>query len=140
MKRLSVLISAIVFLFVLFSCDTDLGTPPALVLSFSLDDWQPSALGIQVDYTLTNDGETDLENCKIQLGIDRGNDGEYDQPEDYTYWTEGVDLAEGETFTIDDVEIAIPPTIYYVAVLAAGFDNPADPKGSPGRTVIYYEK
>jgi len=40
MKRQLVLTLAIVFIFVLFSCETDLGTPPALVLSFSIDFWE----------------------------------------------------------------------------------------------------
>ncbi len=138
MKRQLVLTLAIVFIFVLLSCET--GTPPELVLSFSLDAWQNAGLGVQVDYTLTNDGEDNLENCKIQIGIDTTNDGDYDDAGDVTYWTDGVDLTEGETFTIDNVEIFFAADAYNVTVLAAGFDNPADPKSSPGRTIIYYDK
>ncbi len=134
MKKQLVLTLAIVFIFVLFSCET--GTPPELVLRFSIDEWAPAGLGVQVDYTLTNDGEDDLENCKILIGIDTDDD----DVEDYTHWTKGVDLTEGETYTIDDVEIFIIGTAYNVTVLAAGFDNPVDPKSSPGRTIIYYDK
>ncbi len=142
MKRQLVLILTIVFIFVLFSCETDLGTPPALVLSFSIDDWEDTFFGGRVDYTLTNDGEDDLKNCKIQIGIDTSNDlkENYDEPDLVTYWTDGVDLTEGETFTIDNVEIFFLATRYNVTVLAAGFDNPGDPKSSPGRTIIYYDK
>ena len=134
MKRQLVLTLAIVFIFMLFSCET--GTPPELVLRFSIDDWENAGLGVQVDYTLTNDGEDDLENCKILIGIDT----DADDVEDYTHWTDGVDLTEGETFTIDNVEIFIIDAADNVFVLAAGFDNPADPKSSPGKTIIYYDK
>ena len=142
MKRQFVLILAIAYIFMLFSCDTNLGTPPLLVLSFSIDDWQDIVLGVRVDYTLTNDGEADLEDCKIQIGIDTSNDSieNYDELGDYTYWTDGVDLNKGETFTVDDVEITIIGDAYNVTVLAAGFDNPPDSKSSPGRTIIYYDK
>jgi len=142
MKRQLELILTIVFIFVLFSCDTNLGTPPGLILSFSLDDWQNTVLGVKVDYTLTNNGDADLENCKIQIGIDTSNDGieNYDELGDYKYWTDGVDLKEGETYTVDDVEITILGDAYNVTVLATGFDNPADSKSSPGRTIIYYDK
>ncbi len=140
MKKQLVLILTVVFIFVLFSCET--GTPPELVLSFSIDGWvNTPPFGVQVDYTLTNDGEDNLENCKIQIGIDTSNDGteNYDELGDYTYWTDGVDLTEGETYTIDDVEIFIIGTAYNVTVLAAGFDNPPVAKSSPGRTIIYYD-
>jgi hypothetical protein len=142
MRSQLVLILAIAFIFLLFSCDTNLGTPPALVLTFSIDDWQDTILGVRVDYTLTNDGEADLENCKIQIGIDTSDDGieNYDELGDYKYWTDGVDLKEGETYTVDDVEITILSDAYNVTVLAAGFDNPADSKSSSGRTIIYYDK
>ena len=142
MKKQLVLILAMVFVFVFSACDTDLGTPPALVLVFSLDDWQNAPIGVEVDYTLTNDGQADLENCKIQIGIDTSDDSveNYDEAGDYTYWTDGVDLREGETYTVDNVGISmsILDDAYNVAVLAAGFDNPPDSKGSSERTIIYY--
>ncbi len=138
MKRQLVLTLAILFIFVLLSCET--GTPPELVLSFSIDYFTPTGFGVRVDYTLTNDGESDLDNCKIQIGIDTNDDEDYDEPGDYAYWTDGVDLTEGETYTIDDVEIVIIGTADDVFVVAAGFDNPANSKSSPGRTIIYYDK
>ncbi len=67
MKKQLLLILAIVLAFAISSCDTNMGTPPALVLTFSLDAWNPGGSGVLVDYTLTNDGEEDLENCKIQM-------------------------------------------------------------------------
>jgi hypothetical protein len=59
---------------------------------------------------------------------------------DYTYWTDGVDLSEGETYSVDDVEIGVFVIAYNVAVLAAGFDNPEDEKNGSGRTIIYYNE
>ena len=139
MKKQLLLILAIVLAFVISSCDTDMGTPPALVLTFSLDGYEDIGLFVQVDYTLTNDGDEDLENCKIQIGIDTDDP---DEIEDYTYWTDGVDLDEGETYSVDDVNIAfsILDDVEDVFVLAAGFDNPPDAKSGSGRTIIYYNK
>ncbi len=138
MKKQLALIFAIVLVFVLFSCD--MGTPPELVLSFSIDYWQDTILGVRVDYTLTNNGEADLENCKIQISIDTNNDGDYDDLGDYKYWTDGVDLNQGETYTVDNAEITILGDAYNVAVLAAGFDNTPNSKSSSGRTIIHYHK
>jgi len=134
MKRKILFILVIVVIAVFISCN-DMGTPPELVLSFTINTANNAGDTYDVNYTLSNDGEDDLENCKIQFGLDKDNNQVYD---DYKYWTAGVDLAVGES---DTTTANIPigsDTIDGVIVLAAGFDNPPDPESSPGRTIIYY--
>ncbi len=134
MKRKILFILVIVVIAVFISCN-DMGTPPELVLSFTINTANKVVDTYDVNYTLSNDGEDDLENCKIQFGLDKDNNQVYD---DYKYWTAGVDLAVGES---DTTTANIPvgsDNIYGVTVLAAGFDNPPDPESSPGRTIIYY--
>ena len=135
MKRKILFILVIVVIAVFISCN-DMGTPPDLVLSFTINTTDNGDDTYDVNYTLSNDGEDDLENCKIQFGLDTDDpDSDYN---DYKYWTAGVDLAVGES---DTTTANIPigsDTIDGVIVLAAGFDNPPDPESSPGRTIIYY--
>ncbi|MCP5514002.1 MAG: hypothetical protein H7A26_00890 [Spirochaetales bacterium] len=137
MKKLPALILITAFLFALTSCGTDMGTPPDLVLRFSINN-TPELDGsvVKVDYTITNDGEGDLENCKIQIAIDTNNSH-------YTYWTGGVDLPEGRSHSVIDEEIPVSgttTTIVAVYVIAAGFDDYSRSSGSPERTIIYYDK
>ncbi len=136
MKKQLTIILIITFMLVLFfSCDTDVGTPPALVLRFSIDDFDMSGSSVLIDYTITNDGEGDLENCKIQIGIKT--DG---APSDYTLWTDGVNLSEGESHTVIDKNILVSGTAQEVFVIAAGFDDYSKSVTSSERTIIYYDK
>lgn len=140
MKKIFILILSALFIFLIVSCDNSLGTPPELVLSFTLGDWSNVVSGVEVDYTLKNDGEADLENCKINIGIDTSNDSteNYDEIGDYTYWTDGVDLNEGQSHTVNNDFINITGTAYNIRVLAAGFDSTDDSKSASKNTVIYY--
>jgi hypothetical protein len=133
MKRKILFILVIVVIAVFISCN-DMGTPPDLVLSFTINAKDNGGDTYDVNYTLSNDGDDDLENCKIQFGLDKDDNQVYD---DYKFWTAGVDLAVGESDTTT-ANIPVGSYIYGVTVLAAGFDNPPDPESSPGRTIIYY--
>ncbi len=143
MKRKIIFIFVIILITAFFSC-TDLGTPPELVLSFTLGAGSgPDVFGwYTINYTLTNDsGEDDLENCKIQVGLDTGDVG---SGYNWSPWTPGVDLAVNESVTTShDFFVGIGTVIDSETVLALGFDNPPDPSGSssgsPSRTIIYYE-
>ncbi len=110
-----------------------MGTPPALVLKFSVDGFVSDGSGVLVDYTIINDGEGDLENCKIQLAIET-------TTSNYTYWTGGVNLSKGKSHSVDEEHINVGGTTNAVYVIAAGFDDYSKSSTSPGRTIIYYDK
>ena len=135
MQKLSVYVLSIIFIFMFISCDTEIGDPPDLCLSFTIDG-SPDNTGttVKVSYTLKNECAEDLENCKILIGIDTTSDS-FDNY-NYKYWTDGVDLDKGKSHSETDVNTTvIGDAEDNLIVLAAGFDNA---KSVTGRTVIYY--
>ena len=126
MKKIFVYVLSALFVFLISSCENSLGTPPELVLSF--ENISYSSVGtIKISYTLKNEGEEDLENCKIQIKV-------YATP-DFTYWTDGADIKKGQSYSAVDEDTGQSPNATEITVIAAGFDSA---KSVTGRTVIYY--
>ena len=135
MKKYSALFILIILVLLIASCDS--GSPPELYLKFFIDDWgTPGASTISVDYTIENAGEEDLENCKIQFGVDTTNDSTKNYTT--TKWTSGVDLDKGESRSVSNFSITAGIAIYDIYVIAAGWDSPEDK--AAGSTIIYYEE
>ena len=130
MKKISVYVLSALFVFLILSCENSLGTPPELVLSFTIDGVDNTGT-IKISYTLKNEGEEDLENCKIQIDVD--NTG----GTDFTYWTDGADINKGKTYSAvdEDTGQSGSAVVDGLTVIAAGFDSA---KSVTGRTVIYY--
>ena len=131
MKKYTFYIPAVFVLLLSISCTNEAGTPPELVLSFSNLDCYTSGSDIVVDYKLTNDGEEDLENCKIQFGINNIGGDTYS----YKYWTNGVDIDEGDSHTESNEDTSFNGTVDDFTIIAAGFDS-ADSKGVVNTTII----
>ncbi len=133
MKKQSAIFIILGIVLIMGSCTN---TPPDLYLSFNINTWSQVGAGdpVNINYTLKNGGDTTLENCKIQFGIDTNNSLTWDYTN--TMWTSGVDLSVGESHT-DSISIPTTGTAVTVYVIASGWDDPEDK--SAARTVIYYD-
>jgi hypothetical protein len=104
--------------------------PPEISFLPLVDDWGPDPGDgtLWIYYTFTNDGSVDLENCKVQFGIDEAlvvGGVVYDNVTDWVP-AAGVDLAQGETTTgVYDTGLVFAG-VDYVGIYAVGFDNPPD--------------
>jgi len=107
--------------------------PPEIQLAVEITDYNYDMDDtVIIEYTMTNVGDTDLTNCKVQFGIDEvfGDVGGvwiyYDEITDWDP-NPGVDLAQGESYSgvLNSLE-AYPLDVDYVGVYAVGFDNPKD--------------
>ena len=136
MNKIAALFVILILVLALVSCDG--GSPPELYLSFFIDDWVQAGSTVSVDYTIENGGDTDLENCKIQFGVDTSADGTRNYSK--TQWTDGVDLDEGESDSVNNFDITITGTAVDVYVIASGFDNPTEADKSARTTIIYYDE
>ena len=135
MRKYYVMFIISMLVIVLGSCDS--GSPPELYLKFFIDDWTGSGSStIYIDYTLENGGESDLENCKIQFGVDTTSDSTRNYTT--TKWTSGVDLSKGESHSVSNFSISAGVAINDVYVIASGWDSPEDKAAGP--TIIYYDE
>ncbi len=111
-------------------------TPPDLYLSFEITSYTDNTTSVSVNYKLTNGGESTLENCKIQFGVDTDTGTGTTYLEANKKWTSGVDLSVGESHT-DSISFPYTGSFGGIDVIASGWDDPEDK--SAARTIIYYD-
>ena len=115
MKKYTFYILTALVLLLSASCINEIGDPPDLVLNFNIDSCFYESGTLRIEYTITNEGDEDLENCKIEIAVASA----------YTYWTDGFNLDEGESNT--ETENTSITTAGYdindLKVISAGFDS-----------------
>ena len=114
MRKISALFFVFMLVFILGSC-TD--TAPDLYLSFEIISYTNDGTPVEINYRLTNGGESSLTNCKIQFGVDTEDGTGTTYLEDNKKWTSGVDLSIGESHPYN-ISVPYTGTLYGVDVIA----------------------